>query len=253
MDENKLKKLFNEAKQLSGEENWEASIAKWDEIIPLLPDGKNKARAYYNRGNAKGKRGILAAAIADFDRALEIDPKLSGAYNNRGSVKGHMGDHAAAIADFDRALEIDPNNAAAHSNRNIAKRIASQREKHTPHFVAPKFSVKKSPSKRPKQRPTDVEGQFAVSSQKKRQPQKLEKARQQRPRALCSAKRKQQQSGEKTSHSSKSIYKMTVSFAWESSQTRGNGDNGGIPTWVKWIMGIVGFIAAIITIGEFLS
>ena len=53
MDGNKLEKLFNEAGRLFDEKKWEASIAKWSEVISLLPDSDNKASAYYNRGNAK--------------------------------------------------------------------------------------------------------------------------------------------------------------------------------------------------------
>ena len=121
MDENELQKLFDEAKKLSDTEQWGASIVKWDELIPLLPDGDKKASAYYERGNAKGEMGDHAAAIADFDQALDMNPKYSEAYNNRGVNKGRMGDHAAALADFDQALEADPQNAKAHNNRGNAK------------------------------------------------------------------------------------------------------------------------------------
>ena len=121
MDENKLQKLFDEANRLSVEGKWEASIAKWNDIIAALPDADNKAIAYNQRGNAKHEMGDHAAAIADYDKALEIDPQFAEAYSNRGGVKDSMGDHVAAIADFDRALEIDPQLAGAYSNRGIAK------------------------------------------------------------------------------------------------------------------------------------
>ena len=121
MDENKLQKLFDEAGRLYDEGKWGASIAKWNDIIAALPDADNKAIAYNQRGNAKHEMGDDAAAIADYDKALEIDPQSAEVYSNRGGVKDSMGDHAAALADFDRALEIDPQLAGAYSNRGIAK------------------------------------------------------------------------------------------------------------------------------------
>ena len=41
------------------------------------------ANAYFDRGVAKGMKGALDGAFADFNRAIQIDPKLAIAYNNR--------------------------------------------------------------------------------------------------------------------------------------------------------------------------
>ena len=122
MDEQKILKLAEEADNLYRKEKWDECIAKCGELIALLPlDSELTAKAYNTRGNAKGRRGDYAAAIADFDRALEIDPQNTAAYNNRGNAKDGMGDHVAAIADFDRALEIDPQCAEAYNNRGTVK------------------------------------------------------------------------------------------------------------------------------------
>ena len=40
----------------------------------------NLARAYGNRGIAKQAKGDLDGAIADYDRAIELDPKFAHAY-----------------------------------------------------------------------------------------------------------------------------------------------------------------------------
>jgi hypothetical protein len=50
----------------------------------------------------------LTGAIADYDRAIEIDPNHSHAYYNRSIAKKLKGDAAGSDADHKRAGEIDP-------------------------------------------------------------------------------------------------------------------------------------------------
>jgi lipoprotein NlpI len=51
----------------------------------------------------------LDGALADCNRAIELDPKFAKAYFWRGIVKSRKGDFADAVADFNRALELDKN------------------------------------------------------------------------------------------------------------------------------------------------
>ncbi|MEK6551225.1 MAG: tetratricopeptide repeat protein [Pseudomonadota bacterium] len=83
--------------------------------------GANLAWAYVNRGDGKQGKGDLDGAIADYTRALEIDPRHVGAYINRGIAKRAKGDLDGAMADYNRALEIDPRHVGAYINRGFAK------------------------------------------------------------------------------------------------------------------------------------
>ena len=88
------------------------------------PSSSQIARAFSmnsRAGNAKGAKGDLDGAIADYSRALELDPKNVYAYNNRGLTKQSKGDVDGAIADYNRTLELDPKNAYAYNNRGLAK------------------------------------------------------------------------------------------------------------------------------------
>ena len=85
--------------------------------------GANLAPAYSNRGKAKHAKGDLDGAIADFNRALELDPRHASVYYNRGIAKGRMGDLDGAITDFNHAIELDRRFTTAYTNRGIAKRI----------------------------------------------------------------------------------------------------------------------------------
>ena len=117
------KELLDEVNRLSSEGKWEASIAKWDEIISRLPSGnyKDMADAYNKRGLAKSNMGDYALAIMDFNEALSIDRHFAAAYNNCGIAKNNMGDHVGAIIDFNYALQVDPQHAEAYNNRGFAK------------------------------------------------------------------------------------------------------------------------------------
>jgi len=93
----------------------------------IIDDGKVKpkghAAAYYNRGNAHSAKGDFAAAIADYDAAIKLDPKNARALTNRGTAHSEKGDAEAAFADFDEAIKRDPRFASAYFNRaNVSRR-----------------------------------------------------------------------------------------------------------------------------------
>ena len=95
-----------------------AAIADYDQALRLDP---NDAAAYNNRGAAKADLGQYDNATADYDQALHFDPNFALAYNNRGYAKRKLRQYADAIADYDQALRLDPNDATAYNNRGIAK------------------------------------------------------------------------------------------------------------------------------------
>jgi tetratricopeptide (TPR) repeat protein len=96
----------------------DGAIADFTRAIELHP---KYSTAYTNRGLAKKNKGDLNGAIADCTRAIELDPKDAGAYSNRGIAKQAQGDLNGAIADYTRALELDPKYAKGYANRGIAK------------------------------------------------------------------------------------------------------------------------------------
>jgi tetratricopeptide (TPR) repeat protein len=79
------------------------------------------AEAYYNWGIAKGKKGDLEGAIADFNQAIELNPRFGEAYCARGIAKGKNGDLEGSIADFNQAIELNPKFAEADYNLGITK------------------------------------------------------------------------------------------------------------------------------------
>ena len=75
------------------------------------------AKGYSDRGVSYFKKGQYDQAIADYNRAIEINPKDAKAYNNRGIAYGEKGQYGLSIADFNKVLEISPRDADAYINR----------------------------------------------------------------------------------------------------------------------------------------
>jgi tetratricopeptide (TPR) repeat protein len=67
-----------------------------------------QARDYLVKGYSFFTQSQWDRAIAEYSRAIELDPKLAAAYNYRGSAYGEKGDYDKAIADFNMAIELDP-------------------------------------------------------------------------------------------------------------------------------------------------
>jgi tetratricopeptide (TPR) repeat protein len=56
-------------------------------LVPSLGQKSEKASDYYNRGLQKQDSGDLEGALAAYDKALELQPRLAEAYNNRANIK----------------------------------------------------------------------------------------------------------------------------------------------------------------------
>ncbi len=61
--------------------------------------------------------GDHAAAVAQYDRALRLDPRNAGHHFNRAAVLRYLGDGAGAEAGFDAAIAINPDEYEAYNGR----------------------------------------------------------------------------------------------------------------------------------------
>jgi tetratricopeptide (TPR) repeat protein len=69
----------------------------------------------------KTRKGDYEPALADYARALELEPKNALIYHYRGDANLAHGDFDGAIADYDRAIELNPKIALTFRQRSIAK------------------------------------------------------------------------------------------------------------------------------------
>ena len=64
------------------------------------------AEDHHKRGLALWQRGELDRAIAEFDKAIELNPRLADTYGNRGLAWLMLGNLAKAQADFARCRAL---------------------------------------------------------------------------------------------------------------------------------------------------
>jgi tetratricopeptide (TPR) repeat protein len=134
---------------LDGE--WESAF--YDKAINLNP---NDAASYGLRGIANAQKGEKGKALADFDKAIALDPKLIWVYcelakrynyslfskedkkeiEDLGRATGEryngviiIKDDKKAIAYLDRAIELNPNYAIAYYSRAISHHDLGEYEK----------------------------------------------------------------------------------------------------------------------------
>jgi lipoprotein NlpI len=93
------------------------AIADYNQAISLDP---KLASAYNNRGNIYQRKGDYDRAIADYNQTISLDPKFTNAYNNRGNIYYYKGDYDRAIADYNQAISLNPKLASAYDNRGSA-------------------------------------------------------------------------------------------------------------------------------------
>jgi tetratricopeptide repeat protein len=84
------------------------------------------ARAHYNLGNVLAAQSRMADAIAEYRRAVALQPSLLPARANLGRALFVVGDVDGAIAEYEAALKIDPANARVQAQLAEARRAKAR-------------------------------------------------------------------------------------------------------------------------------
>jgi len=112
----------------------DACISKYTALIASAPKSDEnyaeRARCHYFKSNelrtssnahTTASDAEIELALADAQKAIDLNPKNTNALNVRGIVKSYKGDEIAARVDFDRVIELDPRAFKAYMNRGIGK------------------------------------------------------------------------------------------------------------------------------------
>lgn len=79
-----------------------------------------RAEDHHAKGFQYRKQGDFHSAIAEYTKAIEVDPTYFKALFNRGFALEKVGRSEEAIADYSKAIELNPSNAFAYYNRGIS-------------------------------------------------------------------------------------------------------------------------------------
>lgn len=88
-----------------------AAIANYDKAIELCPQYTD---AWVRKGVTLFDDGRMEEARECLEKAVRIRPNEFKAVYNRGKLRLHMGDNEGALADLDKATSLKPQHAAAH-------------------------------------------------------------------------------------------------------------------------------------------
>jgi tetratricopeptide (TPR) repeat protein len=89
-------------------------IAHFLSIAFLLQAGPPPALQHLHAGVEADKAGQLDSAITEFQKAIDLDPKLAAAFVDLGEVLIEKRDYAAAVPPLKHALELNPKVEGAH-------------------------------------------------------------------------------------------------------------------------------------------
>jgi tetratricopeptide (TPR) repeat protein len=103
----------------------EAALADYHRAIELDP---NLAIAYANRGLAYYDTNRYEEALSDYNQALRLDPTQIRVYPNRGLVYDKLLRYEEALADYNRAIQLNPAEVAAYINRGLTYATLKQSE-----------------------------------------------------------------------------------------------------------------------------
>ncbi|NEQ39274.1 MAG: tetratricopeptide repeat protein [Okeania sp. SIO3I5] len=119
LDSESAHKYYNwRGNKLYSQRDYEAAIADYNKAIELKPD---RALYYENRGDAYFKIGEKQKGIKDYDKAISLDPDSADKYyNSRGKQLYDLGDYEAALADINKVIESKPDHALFYENRGSA-------------------------------------------------------------------------------------------------------------------------------------
>jgi tetratricopeptide (TPR) repeat protein len=93
-------------------------------LVALTVQGQEPrtAQEYLERGIASVRNGNLAGALADFDKAIELEPNVAIHYINRGNTLMIMErDLDKALADFDKAIELGFRGPDIYKSRGLVR------------------------------------------------------------------------------------------------------------------------------------
>ena len=111
------------AKLLKGKQNfwnrrYRKAITDFNRAIQLNP---KLSEAYWFRAEAKVELDDREGAIIDYNNAIQLGPEDASLYNDRGCTKSELGDLEGAIKDYDSAIQLNPENTRFYENRGRTK------------------------------------------------------------------------------------------------------------------------------------
>ncbi len=103
-----------------GDGRLDDAIALYHRSLEFAPTPKCSADIHYNLANALGALGQNEEAIAEYRKAIKLNPDFAEAHGNLGTALANSGRLDEAVAQFLKALKLKPDNAGINDNLGMA-------------------------------------------------------------------------------------------------------------------------------------
>lgn len=108
---------FEQGYSLEVSGNYSGAMAAFNKALELHP---RLAEAYYHRGYASMMLGEFPQAVWDYESAATLDPDNERAHYDCGRVHAKLGNWREAIKHFDKVIILNPESELAFFHRGIA-------------------------------------------------------------------------------------------------------------------------------------
>lgn len=119
------------------------AVAEFRKAVRLDPD---YAAAHLNLAYAYDRQGRVGEAMDGYRRVIELAPEDLMAHNNLGVLYDKEGLYDEAIGQFEQALRIDPTNANAQKNLENAKKNKATIQGHQDRIAEARKEVEDHPN-----------------------------------------------------------------------------------------------------------
>ncbi len=110
-------RVFDRAVDLTKKHEDEAAVAEWKKAVELNPE---EAKAHFNLALILDKQGQLDEAIKHYRTTVSLEPDNVPAYTNLAIALARTGRLDEALENFAKCVDIEPGSAKAHGNLGIA-------------------------------------------------------------------------------------------------------------------------------------
>lgn len=107
-------KAFDKALDYAEQSKPKEAIAEFTKAIEINPTFVD---AYFNRATVYLVTHNVDAALRDLNKVIDIDPGLAPPYNARGFIYARLGQMDKAISNYTKAINLNPNFGTAYCNR----------------------------------------------------------------------------------------------------------------------------------------
>jgi tetratricopeptide (TPR) repeat protein len=110
-------RVFDRAVDLTKKNQDEAALAEWKKAVELNPE---EGKAHFNLALLLDKQGRVDEAILQYQKAVDLEPDNTAAFTNLAIALAQKGKLDEALEYFAKCVTLEPGSARAHGNLGIA-------------------------------------------------------------------------------------------------------------------------------------